>query len=44
MDFTAFIDSLSYMWRGMLGIFCVTAVIIASIALLNRFCKEREGQ
>ncbi len=35
-DLPAFLQSLNFMWQGMLGIFLVTAVILLCIFLLNR--------
>ena len=35
----AFIDNLSYMGLGMLGIFIVIGVIITITALMNKFLK-----
>ena len=35
IDGEAFVDSLSYMGQGMLGIFVVTLVIIGVVAILN---------
>jgi hypothetical protein len=44
MNFPAFFASLSYMAKGMLGIFLVTCTIVLSMYLLNRFTKtEKEG-
>ncbi len=35
MNFDRFLFSLQYMWKGMLCIFAVIAVIILSICLMN---------
>lgn len=35
-----FIFSLQYMWKGMLGIFIVIAVIILAVVLMN-FCSAK---
>ena len=37
IDFNRFFSSLQYMWKGMLCIFVVIAVIIGVIYLLNYF-------
>ncbi|MEA5050323.1 MAG: hypothetical protein VB021_02495 [Oscillospiraceae bacterium] len=36
MNVQAFLDSLPVMGKGMLGIFLVTLLIVACVALLNR--------
>lgn len=41
IDGAAFADSLQYMLKGMLGIFLVTAVIIAAMAALSGLTKKR---
>lgn len=41
IDFPAFIQSLSIMGKGMLGIFLVTGVIILMVLLLNALTKRR---
>ena len=38
----AFMDSLTTMGLGMLGIFLVTGVIVLTITLLNYFTKPRK--
>ena len=43
IDFSAFVDSLQYMLKGMGGIFIVTAVIVGIIVLLNKLCKEKKA-
>ena len=35
IDFNRFLESLQYMWKGMLCIFIVMAVIILSVYVLN---------
>ena len=35
IDFNRFLSSLQYMWKGMLCIFVVIAVIILSVYVLN---------
>ena len=35
IDFGRFFDSLQYMWKGMLCIFVVMAVIILSVYVMN---------
>lgn len=36
INFSAFLESLPVMGKGMLGIFIVTAIIVLCIALLNK--------
>ncbi|MGM9647153.1 MAG: hypothetical protein ACI3YH_03360 [Eubacteriales bacterium] len=38
----AFVDSLSTMGLGMLGIFLITGVIVLAVSLLNYFTKPRQ--
>jgi len=40
MNFTAFLETLPYMLKGMLGIFVVTLVIMFCIWLLNRVTSK----
>ena len=35
------LDTLEYMGKGMLGIFVVTAIIIISVFLLNKFTSKK---
>ncbi len=37
-----FFDSLSVMWKGMLGIFLVTVVIIVAVMLLNKITSVKK--
>ena len=39
MNIQGFIETLPIMGEGMLGIFAGTVVMIASMVLLNKFCK-----
>ncbi len=41
LDFEAFVDSLQYMGKGMLGVFLVIIIIILSIYLMNFIFKPR---
>lgn len=41
LNFEAFINSLQYMAKGMLGVFLVIAVIILCIYALNRIFKVK---
>ncbi len=43
-DIAAFVESLDIMWKGVLGIFIVTAAIVASIAILNAASKKRTNK
>ncbi|HIR07274.1 MAG TPA: oxaloacetate decarboxylase [Candidatus Pullichristensenella stercoripullorum] len=47
MDGAAFVDSLGYMLKGMVGIFLVIAIIMAVIMILNKVTgkekKEKEA-
>lgn len=40
LNFDRFLFSLQYMWKGMLGIFIVIAVIILAVVLMN-FCSAK---
>ncbi len=40
MNVSAFLYTLPYMLKGMVGIFLVTAVIVLTIHLLGRFTKD----
>lgn len=42
INFDAFLQSLPIMAKGMMGIFIVTAVIIASMLLLNMRSKKHD--
>ena len=42
INVNAMLNTLQYMGRGMLGIFIVTAVIIALMYLLNHFFSKGE--
>ena len=39
-----FVSSLQYMWQGMLCIFVVIGVIIASTLLMNYLCNRAEDR
>ncbi len=41
IDVNAFVESLGYMAKGMVGIFIVTAVIVLSMVLLNKFTSKK---
>ena len=41
MSFAAFVDSLKYMWKGMLGIFIVTGAIVIMTLLLNKLTEKK---
>ena len=40
LNLDRFLFSLQYMWKGMLGIFIVIAVIIIAVVLMN-FCSAK---
>lgn len=40
IDFSAFVDSLAYMAKGLLGIFIVTAAIVVMMKLLEKFTRK----
>lgn len=40
MNIDAFLMTLPYMVKGMLGIFVVTGLMVLSIMALNRFCPR----
>ncbi len=40
INFDAFLQSLPVMGKGMLGIFIVTAIIVISIAVLNKVSSK----
>lgn len=42
MNIEAFLDTLPIMVKGMAGIFIVTAIIILTTVLLNKFTKNKE--
>lgn len=42
IDFAAFVDSLQYMGKGMLGIFVVTSVIVIFVNALNNLPEKKE--
>ena len=39
LNVNAFMETLPIMAKGMLGIFAVTAVIIAAVIILNKVCS-----
>ena len=41
IDFQAFLNSLPYMGKGMLGIFVVTAVIVIFVNALNNLPEKK---
>ena len=43
INFPAFVDSLQYMGKGLLGIFIVTAVIVLAITLLQKVLSKKEN-
>ena len=42
IDFQAFMDSLPYMGKGMLGIFVVTSVIVLFVNALNSLPEKND--
>ena len=42
IDIPGFVDSLNIMWKGILGIFIVTAVIVLVIVILNLATKKKK--
>ncbi len=44
IDFEAFLHSLDYMWKGMLGIFIVIIVIFLVVKLLGILFPEKPDQ
>ncbi len=44
MNLEQFLQTLPYMLKGMCGVFAVTAVLILSIVLLNRFTRRKKEQ
>lgn len=42
IDFQAFLNSLPYMGKGMLGIFVVTAVIVLVVNALNNIPEKKD--
>ena len=40
IDFSAFVDSLAYMAKGLLGIFIVTVAIVLMMKLLEKFTRK----
>lgn len=42
IDGAAFVDSLQYMLKGMVGIFLVTAIIILAVVILEKATKKKE--
>ncbi len=44
IDFEAFLASLPYMGKGMLGIFVVTAVIVVFVNALNNLPEKKEKE
>ena len=44
LDVEAFVDSLSYMGKGMLGIFIITVVIILAVYLINKIGSAGNNQ
>ncbi len=43
IDFPAFVDSLQYMLKGLVGIFLVTGLIILVLIVLEKVSKGRQG-
>ncbi len=44
IDFDAFLASLPYMGKGMLGIFVVTAVIVVFVNALNNLPEKKKKE
>ena len=44
VDFDAFLASLPYMGKGMLGIFVVTAVIVVFVNALNSLPEKKDKE
>lgn len=44
IDFEAFLASLPYMGKGMLGIFVVTAVIVVFVNALNSLPEKKDKE
>lgn len=44
IDFDAFLASLPYMGKGMLGIFIVTAVIVSLVSVINAIPEKKEKE
>ena len=44
IDFEAFLASLPYMGKGMLGIFIVTAIIVVFVNALNNLPEKEEDE
>lgn len=44
IDVQAFLDSLPYMGKGMLGIFVVTAVIVVFVNALNNLPEKKDKE
>ena len=44
IDGAAFVDSLQYMLKGMVGIFLVTALIILVLVILEKATKKQEKE
>ena len=42
IDMSRFYDSLTYMWQGMLCIFIVIGVLIATVSLLGRISTKKD--
>lgn len=42
IDVQAFLEILPYIGKGMLGIFIVTAVVVACMVILNRVTAKKE--
>ena len=43
VDGGAFVDSLQYMLKGMVGIFLVTAIIILAVVILEKVSGKKSG-
>ncbi len=44
IDFEAFLTSLPYMGKGMLGIFIVTAVIVGLVSAFNAIPEKKDKE
>lgn len=44
IDFEAFLASLPYMGKGMLGIFIVTGVIVGLVSIFNAIPEKKEKE
>ena len=43
MELGMFMESLMVMWKGMLAVFAVMAILAGGLGILNRFLGQKEG-